>query len=416
MGKVLKTGGNVLKHTSGFNLLTGGKQPSAGDLISAQAKANQINTNTPFGNLTYGVDSSGRTTANYAPSAPFSGLSTGIGNYLQSGFNNNFNTDKVAKNLNNAGINAQGLTSGLPELGNPQDLVSGLGNFGVIDTSGLPNINQDFGSMSKQAQDSFYQAGQQLLQPQQDLQRRRTLQMLADQGNPLGSEAYNGELNRLDTQQGLQNNQLAAQAVQAGNQRQSDLYNQALQGNNQLFGQQSTMADLLDRQRGQQFGENQGVFNAQAQNRNQLFGEKQSIADILMRKQFGLAGLSNQNVQTSMNALQPQTLNTTGVDAAGITQNANAQKNAMLSGLMNTGGMLGAAAIKSDFRLKENINPVGERNGYQLYEFNYKGEKGRYRGVMAQEVEEITPEAIVEVNGYKAVRYDMINVPFERIA
>ena len=416
MGKVLKTGGNVLKNTSGLNLLTGGKQQSAGDLISAQSKAQQINTNTPFGSLTYGVDSSGRTTANYAPSSAFSGLSTGIGNYLQSGINDNFNTNGVAKHLNNAGINAQGLTSGLPELGNPQDLVNGLGNFGSIDTSGLPNINQDFGAMSKQAQDATYQSGIGLLQPQLDLQRRRTQQQLADQGLPISGEAYNSEMNRLDTSQGQQMNNLALASVLAGNDRQSQLYGQALQGNNQLFGQQSTMADLLDRQRGQKFGENQGVFGAQAQNRNQLFDEKQAIADILMRKQFGLAGLSNQNVQTSMAALQPQTLNTQGVDAAGIMQNTQAQKNAMMNGLMNTGGMLGAAAIKSDFRLKENIKLVGEHNGYQLYEFNYKGEKGRYRGVMAQEVEEITPEAVVEVNGFKAVRYDMINVPFERIA
>ena len=33
---------------------------------------------------------------------------------------------------------------------------------------------------------------------------------------------------------------------------------------------------------------------------------------------------------------------------------------------------------------------------------------------MAQDVEMIRPEAVVEMDGYKAVRYDMINVPFER--
>ncbi len=416
MGSIAKSAGNVLKTTTGYNLLTGGSQPKARDLIDAQSKANQINQNTPFGSLTYGVDSTGRTTANYNPSQAFSGLASSLGNYAQNNLNDSLSLGEIRNNLNSAGASAKGIRTGLTELGNPDNLTANLGNFGSIDTSGLPNINQDFGAQSQQAQDAFYQSGQQLLRPQQDLQRRRTIQSLADQGLPISGEAYNGELNRLDTQQGLQNNQLAAQAIQAGNQRQNELYSQALQGNNQLFGQQSTMANLADSQRQQQFGENQGVFNAQAQNRNQLYNENQGIADFALRKQMGLAGLSNQNAAMAQQLLQPQQLGVQGVDAAGIINGVTANKNAATGQLLQTGGTLAAAAMMSDSRLKENISIAGEHNGFPLYEFNYKGETGRYRGVMAQDVEKIKPEAVVEMNGFKAVRYDMINVPFERVA
>tara|TARA_R110000824_G_scaffold87475_1_gene215623 strand:+ start:2697 stop:3905 length:1209 start_codon:yes stop_codon:yes gene_type:complete len=68
---------------------------------------------------------------------------------------------------------------------------------------------------------------------------------------------------------------------------------------------------------------------------------------------------------------------------------------------------------ESDIRLKENIELVGQSNtGINIYEFDYKAKKGRYRGVMAQEV----PQASIEMmNGYYAVDYSKVDVKFERI-
>lgn len=54
------------------------------------------------------------------------------------------------------------------------------------------------------------------------------------------------------------------------------------------------------------------------------------------------------------------------------------------------GGILGLC----DVRAKENIVPVGEKNGYPLYVFNYKGDPQRYCGVLAQEVLRLKPEAV----------------------
>jgi len=77
---------------------------------------------------------------------------------------------------------------------------------------------------------------------------------------------------------------------------------------------------------------------------------------------------------------------------------------------------LGAAALGawSDRRLKENVEWVGrdDLTGIALYEFNYLGDPDhRYRGVMADEVEQTVPEAVYTMDdGYKVVRYDMIGI------
>jgi len=86
-----------------------------------------------------------------------------------------------------------------------------------------------------------------------------------------------------------------------------------------------------------------------------------------------------------------------------------------------TGGA--AAAIKagsgSDIRTKENIEVVGQLpNGLVVYEFDYKPEfkdrkyfgHGRFRGVMAHEVEAVNPKAVFETeDGYKVVDYSKVN-------
>ena len=80
----------------------------------------------------------------------------------------------------------------------------------------------------------------------------------------------------------------------------------------------------------------------------------------------GLGNVLNQQTQMSMNAAD------NGIGAA-------------------LGGIAGAAAsvyTGSDIRLKENIEYAGvdELTGLNLYDFNYKWNSKRFRGVMAQEI------------------------------
>lgn len=74
------------------------------------------------------------------------------------------------------------------------------------------------------------------------------------------------------------------------------------------------------------------------------------------------------------------------------------------------GNLLFAASMASDINVKENIEYVGELNGHGIYDFNYKGGSKRYRGVMAQLVEKITPDAVTTINGIKHVFYDKIGL------
>ena len=73
----------------------------------------------------------------------------------------------------------------------------------------------------------------------------------------------------------------------------------------------------------------------------------------------------------------------------------------MMGGLFRLGG---AAIASSDRRLKSNIEFIEKRGPHNWYEYDIDGR--RERGVMAQEVLEINPEAVITMpNGYYAVDY-----------
>jgi len=82
-----------------------------------------------------------------------------------------------------------------------------------------------------------------------------------------------------------------------------------------------------------------------------------------------------------------------------------------------------SGSTSSDIRVKENIELIGLLpNGLNIYEFEYKPEfkhksgSGRYRGVMAHEVEKIMPQAVnVDSDGYKLVSYPMLGIKMEQV-
>ena len=68
----------------------------------------------------------------------------------------------------------------------------------------------------------------------------------------------------------------------------------------------------------------------------------------------------------------------------------------------------------SDIRLKENVKQVGTSSaGYKIYEFNYKGNSTKLRGVMAQDVVTKNPMAVDIVDNYLVVDYSKVDVPME---
>ena len=80
-----------------------------------------------------------------------------------------------------------------------------------------------------------------------------------------------------------------------------------------------------------------------------------------------------------------------------------------LGSLASMAGSLGWAPLASDIRVKENIVPDGTTyNGHNVYHFNYVWDDVRRRGVMAQEVEQTNPDAVVEIDGIKHVYYEAL--------
>jgi len=81
-----------------------------------------------------------------------------------------------------------------------------------------------------------------------------------------------------------------------------------------------------------------------------------------------------------------------------------------------SGGIASIAALFSDENLKDGIKFKRKEKGFNIYEFSYKGETKKYEGVIAQEVEKIQPDAVIEMFGIKAVYYDKLGLTMRRVA
>lgn len=222
------------------------------------------------------------------------------------------------------------------------------------------------------------------LEPQIGRQREQLSANLANQGIPIGSEAYTNAM----TDQSQRENDLLTQA--------------ALQGINTGLGARQ-----------------QGI-------QEQAFLQDRPLNVINALRTGNQVGMPQ---FTSV----PQQATTTGPNMLGAAQ-AQGQwdqnmynqgvgsNNAMMSGLFGLGGAaLGAPAGTftgptglftklgfSDRRLKSNIRRIGEHPlGIGVYEYDIFGKHDV--GVMADEVEQVMPEAVMlHPSGYKMVNYSML--------
>jgi Chaperone of endosialidase len=98
----------------------------------------------------------------------------------------------------------------------------------------------------------------------------------------------------------------------------------------------------------------------------------------------------------------------------GTTHSESTQPGNSMAGMQMAGSALSALPALigsgSDRRLKENIKKFKQLlDGLWVYTYNYIGQVGRTIGLMADEVEEVYPDAVgVDSNGFKYVRYLMV--------
>lgn len=242
-----------------------------------------------------------------------------------------------------------------------QQGIQGL-NLNPIDPSSLPSMPINPGTTATQAMLSR-------IEPQISQDRELNASNLANQGIPLGSEAYDNAMRV----QGNQENDLRLQAAAAGIPMDMQARQQALQ-------------------------EKMGLQSAPINNINALMSGSQA-----QMPQF-------QGYQGSQVTPAPVFAGAQAQNQAenNIFNQKMGQYNNMMGGLFGLGqaGMM-AAPFMSDRRLKKNIKRIGKYKGHNLYSYDYIWNEPSI-GVMADEVEMIKPEAVTTINGYKAVHYGML--------
>jgi hypothetical protein len=330
------------------------KETSAGNVEAARATAaaNRTNQVTPYGNLTYtanpGTDPYGNTL--YTATQTLSPAQQDILNKT---------------NTLNAGLMDTANTG----LNYANEVLSKPG----VDTSKLPSYGINPG-------ETYSDAIMRRLAPQIAQESEMSDAQLANQGIAQGTEAYQNAKRQL-----------------------------AMSQNDRQLGAITSGMNVG-------LGANQQAFQQEAYNQMQPINVINALR-------------TGSQVQNPQFASTPQQANTAGPDILGATQagynaqlaasNAsNAGKGGFMSGLMGLGGaaLSNPAIFTSDINAKENITKIGSLdNGLNLYSYNYKDgydlPEGKQIGVIAQEVEAVMPEAVVQMdNGFKGVNYAMLGV------
>ena len=341
-------------------------------------------------------------------------------------------------------VRAQGLQQAYQEAQRNLQYGSNLG------LQGLQGANQGLGTALQGGQLGLSGIGTAL----QGLQGGMQGSGLGLQGAQAGLQGLNAQL--AGTAQGMQGSQAAMQGAGvglSGIDRQLAGTAQGMQGAGiGLQGVDRQLAGTAQGMQGAQVGL-QGVTGAQAGYglANQAAANLSNIGTAQLAGQTGILGLQNQiggQQQSQEQQIINQAIQNYAQAQEAPMQSLN-QFNALLRGyalpgttstqyqaqptLINQVAGLGTAGVGalalnnamnpssgSDIRIKQNIEHVGTlANGLGLYEFDYKPEfkdhplcgHGRFRGVMAQEVEKLIPEAVVTMdNGYKAVKYDLVEM------
>lgn len=272
------------------------------------------------------------------------GSETDILNYL-----NNYNTKNYDAVLNN-------LTS---YAANASNLLNNMGSY---------NFQANGSDAARQrAEQASYQSYADRLAPQFANQTADLTASLANKGIPVGSAAYSRAMTDLQNTQNNALNQAAYQSVLAG---------------------QNAFSNSLNDQI------NAGNFANQAQ------------ADYI-RQLISALQNSYSGYDIAMDKYKIQS----GADSRieGNRFYNNQAQQAMGDQFLNSAAQAAAMAFLSDRRLKENIKAVGKlNNGLTVYCFNFKGSKVPQIGLLAQEVKESRPQAVIKGDdGFLRVRYDI---------
>ena len=210
--------------------------------------------------------------------------------------------------------------------------------------------------------------------------------------DPSGAGSFAGSLSR-----GLTEGLAPTIASQA-----NTLRNQQMQAANQLFGAGNTTSSGTA-----------ALNNLSNNSLLQAMGLYSSLPGLSTQNAQGLLDLANNESGTVWNNLARMlqggsTLGSMGSSSTGSGTTTRNQGQNLFSNIL--GGITGASTLLpllfSDEDLKEDIAEVGSlHDGQPVFSYRYKGDPTPRIGLIAQEVEKVYPEAVVDIGGYKAVDY-----------
>jgi len=339
------------------------------ELARSQTQANRPDEFDPYGSRTWeqDPDNPDQWTARTTLSDPQQGI-----------FDVNQSTDQQMANL---GLSAAGQTgdvfSSRFQIGDSAPAYQGQGGL------------QDYESRRQNVVDAM------MARTDTDIGRdRETLRSnLVAQGIPVGSEAYNRQMEQLDRKQTDARQQADINATNIAGQEYNSYLSGRNVGNQEAMDQYSTGLE----------SHRQGVTDALLERQTPL-NEMNALRSGAQVSTPDFGGYGNQQL-------------TSGADYTGAGQNQfgaaqdayNAQAQTANSNRQLVG--TGLKAFFSDRRLKKNIKQIGKlESGLNVYEFSYKGSNDRYTGVMADEVKATFPAAVTQhESGYDMVNYGAIN-------
>ena len=295
-----------------------------------------------------------------------------------------------------------------------------------LDLSGVARMPVNAGTTGQEAIMSR-------LEPSLAKNRVSTETQLVNQGLRPGSEAYDNAIKLLSQQENDARTQAALQGINLDIGANAQTYGQALTSGQ--FGNQAQLSEF-DAKRQNQILSNEaiaqnygrGLTSAQAENAKvaQEFNQTQQAAQFANTAQNQKLAQAIQERQMPLNEVNalvegsqiqnPQFQQYTGANVAPapianatalqgqFDQNLYNQNtgtyNQNLAGLYSLGGAGAYGYAKSDRRLKSNIVRIGTHKlGIGIYEYDIEG---RHEiGVMAQEVEQVMPQAVMHhADGY----------------
>jgi len=289
----------------------------------------------------------------------------------------------------------------------------------------VSKVTDAVGLTDSKAGERAAQASRQAAQTQSGFQNQ-ALDYLKQTQAPI-TEAQTGSLGRLGdlATQGVNPYQLQSEGQLLKNIDQSPLYqslmsglqtgeesilrNQAMTGGFRSGGTQQNLARLGRDTQNQAllsaFGNRQQRDMRQAGLNQQAFQNQLGLESTIMGLPSQVGNIANLTSGIGQTLAQGQIA---GAQSRLQGSQANTQN------LMNLAS-LGLAAF-SDRRLKDNIQKIGTENGYNVYTWDWNdkakslGLKGSGKGVIADEVKKVKPEAVKRHQGFDTVDYEMIGV------